>query len=86
MQVHINSRTYAEWIPGARTINIYTLTPYGGEFEWSKAWGPRWANTDCFSFGYDKDKRPTQAEALATLLRYLDEGVYYIDSTRGWTP
>jgi hypothetical protein len=83
MQIHINSRTYAEWIPGARTINIYTLTSYGDDTT-SKAWGPRWTNSDCLTFGWEKDKRPTQAEAFATLLRYLDEGAYYIDSMRGW--
>jgi hypothetical protein len=79
MRVHINPRTYAEWIPGARTINFYTFTLYGDD-PTSMAWGARWANTDCCSFGYDKDRRPTQAEALAALLRYLDEGVYSLDN------
>jgi hypothetical protein len=84
MRIHINSRTYADWHTGARTINIYTLTAYG-EDPRRRFRGARWANSDCCSFGYDKDKRPTQAEALAALLRYVDEGVYYIDSMRGWT-
>jgi hypothetical protein len=77
MRVYINSHTYAEWISGALTINIYTLTAYGDDAT-SKAWGPRWANTDCISCGYDK--RPTQVEAFATILRYHDLGVYFIDS------
>ena len=82
MHIQINPTTYADWHTGARTINIYKLTEYGSD-PTSKTWGPRWTNTDCCSFGYDKDRRPTQTEALAALLRYLDEGVYSIDSEEG---
>lgn len=69
MRITINDTTYAEWWTGSRTINIYTMEPYSGP---SAFWGPRWANTDCISFGYDKpDNSTTQLEMLAVLHRHF---------------
>lgn len=80
MRITINPTTYAEWWTGSRTINIYTLEQYVGNDAAVRAWGPRWANTDCISFGYDKpDNSTTQIEMLAVLLRHLDD-VYSVDT------
>ena len=81
MRITINPTTYAEWWTGARTINIYTLEQYTGNDPAVRAWGPRWANTDCISFGYDKpDNSTTQVEMLDVLIRHIND-VYQVDIT-----
>ena len=68
MRIALGPDTYAEWTPGARTINYWHLTPYiAGGWE-----GRRWINYDCSSFGYKKpDNTTTQIEAIDVIIRRL---------------
>ena len=64
MRIALGPDTYAEWTPGARTINYYTfiVTPTEGF----------WQNYDCSSFGYKKpDNTTTQIEAIDVIIRRL---------------
>lgn len=69
MKFALGPDTYAEWTPGARTINYWHFTLYAGDTGgWEEG---RWVNYDCSSFGYDKpDNSTTQLEALAVILRH----------------
>lgn len=69
MRINISTTKYAEWTPGARTINIYEYDSFSTQSD-TRYIG--WANTDCISFGYDlRDNSTTQIHAVAVLLRHL---------------
>ena len=70
MRIALGPDTYAEWTPGARTINYWHFTPYIGDTGgWEES---RWINYDCSSFGYGKpDNTTTQIEASDVIIRRL---------------
>lgn len=67
MRINYMPGFYAEWHPGARTINLWTDRDFI-------------VNNDCISFGYDKpDNSTTQIEMLDVLMRHIED-VYPVDS------
>jgi hypothetical protein len=77
VKIALDSDAYAEWHPGARTINYYRFTMYEGDTHGFAA--GRWVNYGSSSFGYHKpDNSTTQIEMLDVLIRYI-ETVYRVD-------